>query len=147
LGQSALAAGTREIFHTLHRCTEDEQRTPDFGNVLTALDDPAMKNIWVEIDERAQAKAPEAQEDARQRLQGLIADYRYALEKRNRPTWRRHCKRRRLNEEEELYVLQMLIAQERSIGMVFPDPRKGRMREPSRGTRDPAEPRDAHGIP
>jgi hypothetical protein len=38
----------RKIFYTIH-WLHDEQRTPDFGNVLTALDDPAMKNIWVEV--------------------------------------------------------------------------------------------------
>jgi DNA primase len=104
---------TREIFHTLHRLYE-EGRTPDFGNVLTGMDDPAWKNIWVEIDERARAKAEEAQEDGRQRLQGLIADYRYALEKKNRPYTEAALQEKRLDEQEELYVLQMLIAQERN---------------------------------
>lgn len=103
----------RKIFHTIH-WLHDEQRTPDFGNVLTALEDPAMKNIWVEVDERAQAKAPEAQEDARQRLQGLIDDYHYFREKRRRQHMEAALQEKKLNEEEELDALQMLIAQERS---------------------------------
>lgn len=104
---------TREIFYTLH-CLHDDGRTPDFGNVLTALDDPGLKNIWVEVDERAQAKAAEAQEDARQRLEGLIAGYRYALETKDRPHKLAALQERRLNEQEELDVLQKLIAQERN---------------------------------
>ncbi|TVS15532.1 MAG: DNA primase [Planctomycetaceae bacterium] len=103
----------RTIFYTIH-WLHDEQRTPDFGNVLTALEDPAMKNIWVEVDERAQAKAPEAQEDARQRLQGLIEDYRYFREKRSRQHMAAALQEKKLNEQEELDALQMLIAQERS---------------------------------
>jgi hypothetical protein len=78
------------------------------------LDDPAMKNIWVEVDERAQAKASEAQEDARQRLQGLIDDYHYFREKRRRQHMEAALQEKKLNEEEELDALQMLIAQERS---------------------------------
>jgi len=103
----------RKIFYTIH-WLHDEQRTPDFGNVLTALEDPAMKNIWVEVDERAQAKAPEAQEDARQRLQGLIDDYRYFREKRSRQHMAAALQEKKLNEQEELDALQRLIAQERS---------------------------------
>jgi DNA primase len=103
----------RKIFYTIH-WLHDEQRTPDFGNVLTALDDPAMKNIWVEVDERAQAKAPEAQEDARQRLQGLIDGYRYFREKRGRQHIEAALQEKKFNEQEEKDALQMLIAQERS---------------------------------
>jgi len=103
----------RKIFYTIH-WLHDEQRPPDFGNVLTALDDPALKNIWVEVDERAQAKAAEAQEDARQRLQGLIDNYRYTMEKKGRRHMEAALQEKKLNEQEELYALQMLIAQERN---------------------------------
>ena len=103
----------REIFHTLHQVYE-EGRSPDFGNVLTALEDPALKNIWVALDERANAKLEEADEDATQRLNRLIADYHYALEKKNRPHTEAALQDKRLDAQEELYVLQMLIAQERT---------------------------------
>jgi DNA primase len=103
----------RQIFYTIH-WLHDEQRTPDFGNVLTALDDPGLKNIWVEVDERAQAKAAEAQEDARQRLQGLIDGYRYTMAKKSRRHMEAALQEKKLNEQEELYALQMLIAQERN---------------------------------
>jgi hypothetical protein len=103
----------RTIFHKL-QWLHDQQSTPDFGNVLTALDDPAMKNIWVEVDERAQAKAAEAQLDARQRLQGLIDGYRYAMEKKGRRHTEAALQDKKLNEQEEIDALQMLIAQERN---------------------------------
>ncbi len=103
----------REIFHTLHRVYE-EGRTPDFGNVLNALEDPALKNIWVELDERSGAKTQEAEENGHQRLTRLIADYHYALEKKNRPHTEAALQEKRLDAQEELYVLQMLIAQERT---------------------------------
>jgi hypothetical protein len=106
------SAPARQIFHTIHRLYDD-QHTPDFGNVLSALDEPEMKNIWVEIDERAQAKAAEVQEDARERLQGLIDGYRYAREVKDRRHKYSALQEKQLNEEEELYALQKLIAQER----------------------------------
>jgi DNA primase len=53
----------RTIYHTFHSLY-DARRTPDFGNVLTALEDSHLKNILVELDERAHAKADEAQAHA-----------------------------------------------------------------------------------
>jgi len=87
--------------------------TPDFGNVLTALEDPRLKNIWVELDERAHAKAEEALEDARNRLQGLFDDFRYALQAKDRGQKKAALEEKRLSEQEELDALQKLIAQER----------------------------------
>lgn len=102
----------RAIFGTIHGI-HDKGLTPDFGNVLTALEDPRLKNIWVELDERAHAKAEEALEDARHRLQGLIDDFRYALQAKDRGRELAALEEKRLSEQEELDALEKLIAQER----------------------------------
>ena len=82
--------------------------------MLTALDDPDLKNILVELDERAQAKAAEAQEDAPARLQGLIDHFRHELEAKDRQHKLAALEGKRLSEQEELAALQQLIAQERN---------------------------------
>ncbi len=102
----------RIIYRTIHGIY-DSGGTPDFGNVLTALDDPGLKNIWVEVDERAHAKAAAAQTQARDRLQGLISDFRYTTMTRDRRQQLAALEEKRLDDQEELAVLQSLIAQER----------------------------------
>lgn len=102
----------RIIYRTIHGI-HDSGGTPDFGNVLTALDDPGLKNIWVELDERAHAKAAAAQTQARDRLQGLISDFRYTTMTRDRRQQLTALEEKRLDDQEELAVLQSLIAQER----------------------------------
>lgn len=103
----------RIIYRTIHGIY-DTGGTPDFGNVLTALDDPGLKNIWVEVDERAHAKAAAAQTHSRDRLQGLIEFFRYATMTRDRRQQLAALQEKRLDDQEELDVLQNLIAQERS---------------------------------
>lgn len=102
----------RIIYRTIHGI-HDTGGTPDFGNVLTALDDPGLKNIWVELDERAHAKAESAQTQSRDRLQGLIDVFRYATMTRDRPHQLAALEEKRLDDQQELAVLQSLIAQER----------------------------------
>jgi len=102
----------RAIYGTIHGI-HDERGTPDFGNVLTALEDPRLKNIWVELDERAHAKAEEALEDARKRLQGLIDEFRYALQDEASRRELAALEEKRLSEQEELDALKKLIAQRR----------------------------------
>ncbi len=102
----------RTIYRIIHGIY-DSGGTPDFGNVLTALDDPGLKNIWVELDERAHAKAAAAQTQSRDRLQGLISNFRYATMTRDRRQQLAALEEKRLDDQEELAVLQSLIAQER----------------------------------
>jgi len=102
----------RIIYRTIHGI-HDTGGTADFGNVLTALDDPGLKNIWVELDERAHAKAESALTQSRDRLQGLIDIFRYATMTRDRPHQLAALEEKRLDDQQELAVLQRLIAQER----------------------------------
>jgi DNA primase len=103
----------KRIYLTICRL-HDEGRTADFGNVLTALDDPRLKNIWVELDERAHAKAETAQADAQTRLQGLIDDFRYATLTKDRPHKLAALEEKRLDDQQSLAELQALIDQERN---------------------------------
>jgi hypothetical protein len=103
---------TRAIYQTIGSI-HDAGRAPDFGNVLTALDDPRLKNIWVELDERAHAKAEEAQESTRNRLQGLIDHFRHVRETKDRRQELAALEEKRLSEREEVEALELLIAQER----------------------------------
>ncbi len=107
------SAAVRTMYHTFHSL-HDADRTPDFGNVLTELEDANLKNILVELDERAHAKAEEAQDDALARLRGLIDHFRYELETKDRPQKLAALESKRLSEQEELTALQHLIAQERN---------------------------------
>jgi hypothetical protein len=68
----------------------------------------------VELDERAHAKAAAAQTHSRDRLQGLIDIFRYATMTRDRRQQLVALQEKRLDDQEELDVLQNLIAQERS---------------------------------
>ncbi len=89
-------------------------RTPDFGNVLTEMEDPHLKNIWVELDERAHAKAATAHDDAQARLQGLIDDYRYATLTRDRQQTLAALEAKSLDDQQEQDALEALITQERN---------------------------------
>ena len=103
----------KELYKTIHGI-HDAGRTPDFGNVLTVLEDPHLKNIWVELDERAHAKAATALTEAHARLQGLIADFHYATLTQNRPRMLAALEEKSLDEQQEQAALEALIAQERN---------------------------------
>jgi hypothetical protein len=103
----------RTIYHTFHQA-QDEGRRADFGNVLTALEEPGLKNILVELDERAHAKAAEAQEEALVRLRGLIVHFRHELESKDRRQKLAALEAKGLSEQDELAALQLLITQERN---------------------------------
>lgn len=57
-----------EIFEELSR----EKTSVDFETVLTHIEDPQLKNLLVEIDERAQRKLDDAQRDLAERLEDVL---------------------------------------------------------------------------
>jgi DNA primase len=59
-GFQSLAA--RQIYGVFVQLAQDGS-VPEFGRVLAAIDDPALKSLLVELDERASAKAAHALED------------------------------------------------------------------------------------
>jgi DNA primase len=103
----------KELLKTI-QAIHDAGQTPDFGNVLTVLEDPHLKNIWVELDERAHAKEATALTEAHARLQGLIADFRYATLAQGRRQTQTALEEKRLDDQQEQAALEALIAQERN---------------------------------
>ncbi len=61
----------RQLYGTFARIAQ-EGDAPEFSRVLTACDDPALKSLLVELDERASAKAAHATEDGFSQLAGVI---------------------------------------------------------------------------
>jgi len=113
IGTDRLRSEALRTIYELICGIHDKGGTPDFGNVLTALEDPRLKNIWVELDERAHAKAEEALEDARNRLQGLFDKFRHALQDEASQRELAALEEKRLSGPEELDALEKLIAQRR----------------------------------
>jgi DNA primase len=103
----------REIFDMIQRLHE-AGLVPEFGRVLTELDDPRLKNILVEIDERAHAKAAEALLNSVARLHTLASSFRAELTNQNRRHQLAALQEGRLDEEQELEALKLLVAQQRA---------------------------------
>lgn len=107
------AGAGREIYAVYHWLrTQDESM--DFQRVLSELEDPQLKNLLVQLDERAAAKAEQVQQDAPSRLQGLIRDFQQRQTEQQRRARMAALEDRSFDEKEELNVLQQLIEQERS---------------------------------
>lgn len=102
----------RDIFYLIHSLVDDGM-LPEFGRVLTAAEDAHLKNLLVELDERAHRKAAEAQIDAAIRLHGLAEDFQNEIAAKDRHHQLAAMEERRLNADEELAALQALINQKR----------------------------------
>lgn len=88
----------------------DQGEVPEFGRMLTALDEPAWKNVLVEIDESAQAKTFD---NAEEHLQGLIAAFERRAEERQSRADISALESKELTEEQQLSVLHDLIDKQR----------------------------------
>lgn len=64
----------REIFE-LYIDLQRQQHSLEFESVLTTIEDPGLKNILVEIDERAQNKLEESQRTLSERLEDVIDQF------------------------------------------------------------------------
>ena len=86
---------------------------PEFNRVLTVVDDPAIKNLLVELDERGRQKAEYAEEHAADRLNGLIRDYDQTRTTRESRHKLIALEEEQLNAEQELDLLDELIQLQR----------------------------------
>jgi hypothetical protein len=84
--------------------------TPSFNCLLSEFDDPAYKNLLVELDERGQQKGPH---DLAVRLHELLEGFRRRDRERHVRAQTRALQERKLGAAEELVALQALIDQER----------------------------------
>ena len=86
---------------------------PEFNRVLTVVDDPAIKNLLGELDERGRQKAEYAEEHAADRLNGLIRDYDQTRTTRESRHKLIALEEEQLNAEQELDLLDELIQLQR----------------------------------
>ncbi len=84
--------------------------TPSFDCLLLGFDDPAYKNLLVELDERGQQKGPH---DLAVRLHELMEGFRRRDGERQLRAQTRALQDRKLGAAEELAALKSLIDQER----------------------------------
>jgi DNA primase len=84
---------------------------PDFARLLLEFDDPAIKNLLVELDESGRAKGS-AEQDAR--LQDVLAGFERRPREQRLRDRTAALKTRQLAEEEELDVVRELIEHERA---------------------------------
>lgn len=114
------SAPGRAILQT-YALLERSGGSTDFGRVLAELEDPRLKSLLVELDERAQSKERFATEDARLRLERLFKDmhYRHWAPERNRQV--AMLAQRGIDEREEIRILEQLKEQElRRHGITAP---------------------------
>ncbi len=101
-GATALLAGYRKV------C--DSGQLPDFGRVLTSLDDPELKNLLVEIDETSQGKTfPDPVEN----LNALCEAFQRRIDDRQSREIVSAIEGNDLTEEQQLSFLNDLIEKKR----------------------------------
>ncbi len=99
-----------ETFQRIHNSGEPAS----FERVMTQLEDARLKSLLVAIDERAQAKAEQVQEEAPSRLRGLIDTFLDQEAEVVRREKLASLEESNLNQQEELDILNQLIEQKRN---------------------------------
>lgn len=102
----------REIYEAFQRLYTAGEPI-EFASVLTALEDPRLKNLLVQLDERAGDKAVHAPIDPAARLAGIQRDFEQRASEPERREKLAALDEKRLQGSEELTVLQQLFEQER----------------------------------
>ncbi|MBM4093422.1 MAG: hypothetical protein FJ276_29030 [Planctomycetes bacterium] len=108
-----LTSAAAHALWNLYAAARKQQLECDFCGILTATEDPALKNLLVDIDERARRKANDATEDAEDRLHGLVRDFHFQQQSAAQRQALAALGNRGYDEKEELAVLERIIQQER----------------------------------
>lgn len=110
----------RQIY-ACYRTVAEMGEAVDFSRILSDLEDPQLKNLFVEIDEQATSKEEEAQEDAATRLRRLLDGI---LDRQTESSGRElvaGLEQRQFEDQEELDVLnQLLKEKQRRQGIPAP---------------------------
>ena len=106
---SPVARGLIAIYQELIAAGE----LPDFNRVVTGTDDPGVKNLLVELDERGRQKTEHADDNAADRLSGLIRDYDHSRTTRESRHKLIALEEEQLNAEQELDLLDEVIQLQR----------------------------------
>jgi DNA primase len=102
----------RELFQTYRRL-EEGGFALDFNAVLSQIEDPRLKHVLVELDDRAHDKSPKAILDGPTRLRSVIRQFHQRHEQREIRQTEAALAQRTFSEQEELSVLQQMIAAKR----------------------------------
>ncbi len=102
----------REIYARYREVAEAGEAV-DFSRILSDLEDPQLKNLFVEIDERATSKEEAAQEDAATRLRRLLDGILDRQTESSRRELVAGLEQRQFEDQEELDVLRQLVEEER----------------------------------
>jgi hypothetical protein len=110
----------RELFGTYRRL-EEGGFSLDFNAVLSEIEDPRLKHILVELDDRAHDKSPKAILDGPTRLRSVIRQFHQRHEQREIRQTEAALEQRAYSEQEEQSVLkQMIAAKRRQQGIIAP---------------------------
>lgn len=102
----------RAIYNTYTRMAADGD-LPSFGRVMAAIEDPAIKSLLVELDERASAKASHATEDGFAQLTAVIRAFRDRHELTARRAQLAALQDTRMDQGEQLATFEQLLAARR----------------------------------
>ena len=103
---------TRQIMEG-YRSICDRDEVPEFSRILSELEEPQLKHLLVELDERASSKEVHAHADAATRLRQLIEDVHYRFQVRDRRRHMADLEQKHHADVEELEVLRQLVDQDR----------------------------------
>ena len=102
----------RLIYGTFCRLAR-EGETLEFGRVLAAIEDPALKSLLVELDERASAKSSHAIEDGFSQLAAVVRKLRDRQQLPERRAQLAALQDGRIDTAEQLVTFQQLLSNKR----------------------------------
>ncbi len=106
-------AASRTIYEIFDRLAADGE-TPDFGRVLSDIEDPVLQNLFVRIEEQASAKETHTSEPAVARLARLVQDFHLTKADGVRREKQTALEANKFGKEEEQEVFLQLLAQARA---------------------------------
>ena len=98
--------------YACYRTVAEMGEAVDFSRILSDLEDPKLKHLFVEIDEQATSKEEEAQEDAAIRLRRLLDGISDRQHESSRRELVAGLEQRQFEDQEELDVLKKLHEEE-----------------------------------
>ena len=110
--EALVSQPAREIYE-IYRVVTEKGEAADFTRILAELEDPQLKNLLVVLDEQARQKEHHTQHDAVTRLRHLTDDLRYHADKSRRSDSITALEQGKLDDQEELDLLEQLVEQER----------------------------------
>ncbi len=102
----------RAIYETCCRLAESGV-VPDFDRLMLEFEQPAIKNLLVDLDEQGRAKG-DRQEDLAALVETLVKSFQHKEAQRQRPTQITALREGRLDDSQEAALLENIVRQERN---------------------------------